>query len=165
VEYSFEPTQRLRVATRLEHAFVRYDTLTDYSGTLTSFLARPVYALTPSSFGTMTLGVAYDRPNADLLQNWQYRFGLGYHRDFAGGFTIGVQPEYRYIRYEERFPAFQFVRRTDHIWSVRTDLLNRRLDWYGFTPVLGYHYQNRSSSIPLYDFDQHRIDLSLTRRF
>ncbi len=164
IEFSMEPSERIRVAARLEHSFIQYDTATDYDGRLTSLLIRPLFILSPTSFVSTTLGIAYDRTEAEDLRNLQYRIGIGYQKDFSHGFTWGIQPDYRYVRYDHEWASFG-TRREDHILTFRTNILNRKIDWFGFTPVLSYLYQNRESTIDLYEFDQHRFDFALTRQF
>lgn len=41
----------------------------------------------------------------------------------------------------------------------------RSLRWWGFSPALEYRYTRVDSSIPLYDFDRHRVDLTVERYF
>lgn len=164
IEYTFEPSDRIRVSTRLEHSFIRYDTAKDYDGSLSSITVRPLFILSPTSFLSTHVGIAYDRTKAPDLRNMQYRIGAGYQKDLPFGFTWGLHPEYRFVRYSEEWASFG-TRRKEHILTLRTNILNRSIDWFGFTPVLGYLYQDRNSSIELYDFDQHRIDFSFTKQF
>lgn len=164
LEFTFEPTDRVLVNARLDHTFINYDEFTHLDGGYTSLTLRPGVALSSNSYGLATFGVAYDKPEQADLRSWQFRFGLGYIRDLPFGFTVGVHPEYRYLRYDEE-DSFFVIRRRDHFINTRVDVLNRRIEWFGFTPVLAYRYQYRTSTIGVFDFDQHRIEFSVTRRF
>lgn len=164
VEWTSEPADAIRMVVRLEHVFLKYDERNDYDGTFTSAMVRPAFILSPTSYATVVLGAGYDRTDFDRLRNWQYRIGGGYHKDLSRGFTVALQPEYRSIHYPREWPNFG-ARRRDHLYRFRADVLNRRLDILGFTPVLGYRYHYRASTIDLYDFEQHRGELTFTRRF
>lgn len=164
LEYTAEPTDRLRIGARVDHSRVRYEDRDDLDGTYTSATVRPGLVLSPVSYGALTLGVAYERAKAKVLRNWQYRAGVSYLRDLPFSFTIGLHPEYRYYRYEGEWTAFSEHRR-DHSWNIRTDVLNRQIEWLGFTPVFTYRYQLRKSTIELFEFEQHRIEFSMTRQF
>lgn len=161
---SVEPRDRLRLAARVDHLFIRYDEHGDFDGTMTLATVRPTLILSPSSYLTFTGGIVYDRTNSSHLRNWQYRGGIGYHKDLPRGFTIGIEPGYRYVTYDRDWPAFE-TRRRDEVLDIQIGLLNRRIDLFGFTPVVNYRYQNRSSTVELYDYNQHRAELSLTRHF
>ncbi|MEX2389194.1 MAG: surface lipoprotein assembly modifier [Phycisphaeraceae bacterium] len=164
LELAIEPTRRVRLTTRLDHLITRYDNRPDMDGGITSVSLRPIVVLSPTSYATLNLGAAREHTDHERLRNWQYRVGLGYHHDLPHGFTIGLRPEYRYVTYDHDWPAFG-ARRHDHVLHLRADVLNRRLDVFGFTPTVGYRYQRRRSTIDLYEFDQHRFELGFTKQF
>jgi outer membrane protein len=164
VEVTFEPGELWHVAGRLEYFDIRYDSRSEYDGGHTQLTLRPTRVLSATSYGSLTVGAAYDRTDEPRLRNWQYRVGLGYVKEFPLGFTAGFHPEYRYQTYEENWPAFG-ERRRDHLLQLRVDLLNRRLEWAGFTPLLGYRYHYQDSTIDLYSFRQQRFEAKATRHF
>ena len=164
IELITEPAERVRLALRVDHLFTRYHHRPDMDGGITSATLRPILVLSPTSYATLTLGAAREHTDHTRLRNWQYRAGVGYHQDLPHGFTIGIQPEYRYVTYDRDWPAFG-ARRHDHLLQLRADVLNRRFDVFGFTPTFGYRYQRRWSTIELYEFDQHRFELGFTKQF
>jgi hypothetical protein len=44
-------------------------------------------------------------------------------------------------------------------------LLDRKIDYHGFTPRIIYTYTRNNSSIPLYRFSRNRVELGITRSF
>ncbi|HUZ12962.1 MAG TPA: porin family protein [Caulobacteraceae bacterium] len=92
------------------------------------------------------------------------QFGLSYTREFKGGITIGLSPTYTLIAYQAPLAAFNATR-IDHQVSVQATLLNRRIDWDGFTPRLIYTYTRNDSSIKLYAFQRNLVEIGMTRAF
>lgn len=55
--------------------------------------------------------------------------------------------------------------RKDQIWSLRTEILNRRIEYAGFAPKLIFVYAKQSSIIPLYDYGRSQFSVGVTRQF
>ena len=122
------------------------------------------YTPTPASIvrGSASFGVQGARIAAYASHVQQ--FGLAYTRESKGGITIGLSPTYTHIDYQAPLAAFNTTR-IDHQFSVQVTLLNRRIDWDGFTPRVLYTYTRNASSIPLYTFNRNRVEFGVTRAF
>jgi tetratricopeptide (TPR) repeat protein len=92
------------------------------------------------------------------------QYGLSYTREFAGGITMGLTPTYSRIGYGAPIAAFGATR-IDHQISAQLTLLDRRIDWHGLTPRIGYTYTRNNSSIDLYTFRRNRIEVGITKAF
>ncbi|WP_222874127.1 hypothetical protein [Hankyongella ginsenosidimutans] len=79
----------------------------------------------------------------------------GQRRDFGPGITELVRRDARCVR---RAPQGLADRRAHLRRAAQPALV-------GFSPALEYRYTRVDSSIPLYDFDRHRVDLTVERYF
>lgn len=61
--------------------------------------------------------------------------------------------------------AFFAERRRDVLVSASASVLHRRVRYAGFAPFLEYGFERNISTIPFYDFSNHRLGLGVTRRF
>src|SRR5690606_11665139 len=102
-------------------------------GPLITANASISYALTPSSFVRALAGVARERAKAEALRNTSFRIGLGYHQDLPWGISAYVQPEIITTEYDAPGMAFGETRR-DRLIRLRTSLMNRRWQVFGFAP-------------------------------
>ena len=57
------------------------------------------------------------------------------------------------------------VRRKDWRLETRAYLGLTRFAWAGFSPVVEYRFSATDSTVPLYDFDRHRVDFGVQRFF
>jgi len=130
-----------------------------YSGSIGSF-----YTVDPAS--TVTGSVSVNRQNAELnyYSNTTMQLNLGYFRDLPAGFSASLEIAGSRTRYDSAFAAFGSAR-NDKQLSVRTTLLNRKIDIGGFTPRLVYNYIHNSSNINIYEYDRNRVEVGLTRIF
>jgi hypothetical protein len=82
----------------------------------------------------------------------------------AAAFSINLEPAAMSTRYDAPLAAFG-VTRSDKSWAMNLDVLNRRIEYGGFTPRVSLVYAERSSAISLYDYRRLRIQFGLTRQF
>lgn len=122
------------------------------------------YTPTPASIvrGSATFGVQDAQIAA--YANRSQQFGISYNRDFQGGMTASLAPGYTRIAYEAPLAAFPAAR-IDKQLSAQLALLDRKIDWSGFTPRLVYTYTRNNSTIPLYAFTRNRVEIGFTRAF
>jgi outer membrane protein len=121
-------------------------------------------ALTPDSAANARLGMSRHTAQTPELANWSGWLAAGYYRDFAGGFSIYVEPSYAISRYDAADPFFG-KRRTDQLAQLQLALLNRRIVRSGFTPRIALTVARRYSTINLYEFTQRRVEMGFTRSF
>ena len=55
--------------------------------------------------------------------------------------------------------------RSDDALTLAFTLLNRRLDYHGFTPRLSYVFTEQHSNIPLYSFTRNQFQIGVTSLF
>jgi len=150
IEATRRITSRWALGGAAEWQDVRYDANPFADGPLITANASISYALTPSSFVRALAGVARERAKAEALRNTSFRIGLGYHQDLPWGISAYVQPEIITTEYDAPGMAFGETRR-DRLIRLRTSLMNRRWQVFGFAPVLSHIYSYRESTIGLYD--------------
>ena len=114
--------------------------------------------------GAAAAGVGAREANVPAFASTTHWLGAGYYRDLPRGFSIYFEPNFSTTRYHAPLAGFGATRK-DYVWSIRSELLNRRLEYAGFTPKLTLSYTNQSSNIALFDFSRSQISVGLTRQF
>jgi hypothetical protein len=122
------------------------------------------YTADPATVISGALSVARQEAQLSVYANTAWQLQLGFYRDLPHGFSVAVQPSYAVLNYDGDYVAFGTARR-DRLWAVQTSLLNRRIDWWGFTPRVAYTYTSNASSIALFAYDKQRVEVGLTRNF
>jgi len=93
-----------------------------------------------------------------------WELGLGATYLFRGGMRVGVDASFRQADYDA-VSAFFGQRRQDEQFGATLSLTHSELRMLGFAPVLELDYTRRTSSIPVYSFDDLSARIGLTRRF
>jgi tetratricopeptide (TPR) repeat protein len=143
---------------------VTNDFIPEEGGPLWSLQTQLTYVLSPSSLFQLQLG--FNRQDAHIAP-YSYSaiwFGGGYQQDLPWGFSAGFQPSYFITRYDAALAAFGMTRSDDALTLAFT-LLNRRLDYHGFTPRLSYVFTEQHSNIPLYSFTRNQLQIGVTSLF
>ena len=143
---------------------IRYPDYKLHDGMHYSLSAGLARALTASSSATARLGVARTEARAPQFASWSGSVAVGYHMDLVGGFTVSVEPRFGRSRYDAPDPFFA-RRRKDQQLELSVTALNRSLVIKGFTPRIGMTVVRRRSTTDLYDLNQRRLELGVTRAF
>jgi len=158
-------TSRFGVGGNVGISHISYRQISLQDGPGHSYAVNAFYTPTPASiirasasFGTQ------DAATAAYADHFQ-QFGLSYTREFRGGITLSLAPSYTRIAYEAPLDASNGVTRLDHQFTGQLSLLDRKIDWSGFTPRIVYTYTRNDSSIPLYTFRRNRVEMGFTRAF
>ena len=143
---------------------IRDSVIPQQSGILFSLQAQPTYVLTPSSL--MLLQGGFNRQDAEIAPYAYsgYWAGVGYQQDLPVGFSAGIQPTFYSTHYDAALPAFG-VTRHDTAWTLAFTLLNRRLDYHGFTPRFSYVLTNQRSDISLFSYTRNQFQIGITSLF
>jgi outer membrane protein len=157
-------TRRVQVGVGLSAQSVTYETVAGYDGPVTSADLQIAYTITPSSVVRFTAGMGEQHARIDALANTSRWLAVNYYRDLPFGFSAGLEPSVLWTTYHAPLAAFG-VTRSDNTWAIRLDLLNRRLEYRGFTPRLSFIYARQSSNVELYRYSRSQIQLGLTRQF
>jgi outer membrane protein len=136
----------------------------EQSGVLYSVQVAPTYVLTPSSL--VELAGGFNRQEAQIapFAYSSYWIGGGYQQDLPFGFTAGVQPSFYTTSYDAALPAFG-VTRHDNALMLAFTILNRRLDYHGFTPRFSYVFTDQHSNISLFSYHRNQFQIGLTSLF
>ena len=157
-------TSNMLIAASLGAQNIHDHLIPQQSGVLYSIQAQPTYVLTPSSL--VMLQVGFNRQNAEISAYAYSGFwlGAGYQQDLPFGFSAGVQPTFYSTHYDAALPAFG-VTRHDSAWVLAFSLLNRRLDYHGFTPRFSYVFTDQHSDISLFSYNRNQFQVGLTSLF
>lgn len=157
-------TSDMLVAASLGAQNIHDHLIPQQSGALYSIQAQPTYVLTPSSLVMLQGG--FNRQEAQIAPYAYSSFwmGAGYQQDLPFGFSAGLQPTFYSTHYDAALPAFG-VTRHDSAWVLAFTLLNRRLDYHGFTPRFSYIFTDQHSDIPLFSYNRNQFQIGLTSLF
>ena len=117
-----------------------------------------------SSFST-TLLAGYDRVKTQIAYNSYQTWmgGVSFYKELPMGITADVGAQVRYSEFDA--PQGFFGLREDWRATGNLALTKRDLNILGFAPSLNYSYSYNDSSIGLYDYDNHSIDMRFTKDF
>lgn len=164
VSSTYFVTSRFGIGAALAVNRLNYPRYTPQSGTGGNVSLNMFYTPSTSSIlsARATLGQqgAKDKAFANHLQ----QFNVSVTKELGSGFTVTASPSYSRIAYDARLAAFD-RRRIDHQFVGSLTLLNRKIDILGITPRIVYAYTNNASSVPLYRYTKHRIEIGLTTQF
>jgi len=155
---------RLTLGTSFDAQGAWYRTQPDQNGLILSANFRINYTLSPSSTVHLAGGLGARDAEIDAYSSSTKWIGAGFYRDLPWGFSFYIEPNATFIRYHAPLAGFGETRR-DRVLSVRTEILNRRIDYAGFTPKFSFVYADQKSTIPLYDYDRSQFSVALTRQF
>ena len=165
LDATYYVTARLGLGASAGLAHVAYAQNPVQSGLGRTYGGSAFYTPTAASIvrGTVSIGVQQAQ-NAGYANHSQ-QFGLSYSREFDGGLTLSLAPGYTRIAYDAPLPGLSGSPRRDRQVSGQIALLDRKIDWSGFTPRLAYTYTANTSSIALYTFHRNRVEFGFTRAF
>lgn len=107
-----------------------------------------------------------ERANARTPSNsfTAWEVGLGATYAFRGGLRVGLDIGWRTAEFDA-MSLFYGTLRADEQLSAALRLSHARVQVMGFAPVVELDYTHRSSTIPIYSFDDVSAQVGLTRRF
>lgn len=143
---------------------IDYSAMPEQGGPAVSASFSVLHTLSPISLVTAGLAITRQGAQVKALSSTAAEVRLAYQRDLPGGFQASIEPSYARIAYDAALPAFGVVR-TDRQWTLQATLLNRRIEYRGFTPRLLYAHTHNASRIALYAYDRDRFEVGLTRDF
>ena len=112
---------------------------------------------------SLRLGAQISRQDADavLERNTQARLSGSLVQNLPWGFKIRITPELLQRRFNSANTTNS--RREDTTSGVSVSVLNRKLDFMGFLPIISYHYLENNSTDDFYDYKLSTADISLAR--
>ncbi|HSV29240.1 MAG TPA: surface lipoprotein assembly modifier [Candidatus Omnitrophota bacterium] len=143
---------------------LNYDDLPALDGPVATVTAGLTYGLDDVSFIRVDLAVMREMARDEPFRDTQYHAGATYFRELPWGFGVSLGGGVTLARHDAPLPAFATTR-ADDTWTARMTVSNRRLEVFGFTPVLSVTHSERLSNIDVYDFERDRVEVGITRRF
>jgi tetratricopeptide (TPR) repeat protein len=164
IEATWYPSPRLAVSGALAGQWLDHVRIAERNGMLWSLNLGLFRPLGPTSALTLRSAVNRQEARHPGHANWNGIVAPGYYRDLAAGFSVQIEPSFGLARYDAALPAFG-KRRNDRMFGASLAVLNRHVVLGRFTPRIAYAYTRQVSSIELYTFDRHRIEIGLTSSF
>jgi hypothetical protein len=164
VTWEQDIARRWRASATIGYQHVDYLLNDQLDGPLYSFTASVTYGLSSRSYLRGIFAVNYERADAVSLRNTEWRYGLGYYREMGWGIIAYLQPEITFNPYKGIQAAFG-KRRNDTEFRVGLSLIKRDINLWGFSPELRYTFVKNHSSIDFYDYDRHRVEIGVSRKF
>jgi Tfp pilus assembly protein PilF len=143
---------------------VSYKLVPEQGGPLFSSQLQASYVLSPSSLFQLQMGFNRQDAGADVYSYTGVWFAAAYQQDLPFGFSAGIQPSLFLTGYDAALAAFG-VRRRDQAETLSLNILNRRLDYHGFTPRFSYTFTNQQSDIALYRYSRNQFQIGITSQF
>ena len=163
-EVAYYPSGRSQLLAALSAQRLNYARRPNESGRVFTANFAAVRALTPASGAVARVGVAQTTARDPQYSSWSTNFGLGYFRDFGGGFSAFIEPSVGQVRYDG-VDLLIGERRSDRIGQMTLSILNRRIVASRFTPRLSFTHTRRFSNGDLYRFKKNRLEVGLTSEF
>ena len=136
----------------------------DQNGPIYAANGEIAYTISPSQILRLSGGWAAQQARLAAYANTTTWLALDYYQDLPFGFSTNIEPAYSTASYNAPLAAFG-ASRLDHVWAVRADLLNRRLEYRGFAPRISYIHSQADSSIPLYRYSRDQVQFGVTGQF
>lgn len=163
-EVTFYPSSATQIAAIVSAQKLEYARRPQEDGRLLSANFSAVRVLTPASGVVGRIGIARTTARDPQFSNWSTNLGVGYFRDFGGGFSAFVEPSIGSVRYDAP-DALIGERRSDRIGQLTLSILNRRIVASRFTPRISFTHTRRFSNGDLYRFKKNRLEVGLTSEF
>jgi tetratricopeptide (TPR) repeat protein len=164
LQATYYATPRLALTGTLGAQQVTYGPPKGQDGPTVSGSLGFLYTLDPLSAITAAMSVSRQDASLGFYANTASQIRLGYARDLPLGYSILIQPSYAGIDYDLAQAAFGVARR-DRQSVIQISLLNRRIDFFGFTPRIAYTHTHNASNLALYAYDRDQAQIGLTREF
>ncbi|MDE6481732.1 MAG: surface lipoprotein assembly modifier [Alphaproteobacteria bacterium] len=131
---------------------------------------QPRYYLNNKSFVLAGLRFGQEDTHVQAYGNDSLTYSVGYFGEFRYGFAVLARLDLTSIKYHApRYfvidNAFEQKTRHDTVWSVYVRLSNNKLNWHNLIPAVSYTYTRRDSNVPTSEFDKHRVEIEIMRRF
>lgn len=131
---------------------------------------QPRFYLNNKSF--LFGSLQFNQTNAQIKSygNDNIIYSLGYFSEFKWGFSLMTRLDFIDTNYSSAAwfvidNKFQERTRQDKTMRFYARLSNNKINWKNIIPAISYTFTTRTSNIQLYEFDKHRIEFELIRRF
>jgi tetratricopeptide (TPR) repeat protein len=164
VDATYYLSSRTGLSMGVNYNHVDYPYYAFQTGPVVSAAWGVFHALSTVSILSATAVLSRTAANDAGFSNWAQQVGVTYSYNLRGGITLSASPSYTRAAYDAPIPAFG-VKRMDNLFIVQISVLDRALDFRGFTPRVTYSFSRNDSNVPIYSFTRNRIEMGVTRFF
>lgn len=166
VAFSLSSILSRRTAVRFDAALqdVNYLARDDRDGLVSTLSFSLQHAIARST--RLSGSIGYTRQSAAAASEASGQYSLSTGIDFAGpwGLRLGVHPTVSYRAFDAI--AFAYGRkRSDWTADIATSIGHRSIVLNGFRPALVYRYTDNNSTVELFSYDRHAVDIAFSRAF
>jgi hypothetical protein len=135
-----------------------------YTGPVTTISGGATYGIDTQSFVRLDSGIIHEQTEVAAFRDTQYFIGPNYYHEFPRGFIGNVGVNADFALFDAPLEAFGVTRR-DTTLNYQVGISNRKINLFGFMPVVTYVHTNRYSDINLYSFSSDRAILGASQNF
>lgn len=161
---SLPVNENLAIAGESNVSFVDFALNDARDGVRAALSVQALFRFSAIDRGRLTFGLVREQASAAPERNYQWNLGLGYDRDFSWGLSGSILADGSFRPFDES-AAFFARRREDATFTVRVGLLKRDWRLFGFAPTLSYRYTHNWSTLEVFEFERHHLELGYSRNF
>ena len=162
--FSRQVTDRLELGIGGSLTHIDHDEATFLDGPRGEVNLSGLFSLTPRSLLRSFLAVNRERADDATESNWSVFAATGIFSELPMGFNIYAEPGVIVRRFDEKNDLFG-ERRREITGRFEVNFRNRRIAYWGITPLVGVTFERRFSTIDVFDYDRVRLLLGVTREF
>ena len=156
--------RRLRLGGEVAAAKVTYEEQSDRDGPVFSIGINATAILTNRLRFVSSLAATREATQAESLSNSQYSLMAGLDAALPFRLMLGLYPQATYRRFDKAAAVYG-ERREDVTAEMAASLSVRGLRLRGFVPALSYRYTDNDSTVELFDYQSHSVDMGVSRSF
>ncbi|MGH7011557.1 MAG: surface lipoprotein assembly modifier, partial [Caulobacteraceae bacterium] len=164
VDATYYATPRLGIGGAFGAYQISYPQSPVQNGPGATIMLNCFYVPDPASIVRLTGALGVQDAEISAYSSHSQQIGISWSREFAAGITLGLSPSFTHIGYDAPLAAFNATRSDDQ-YAMQVMVMDRKIDWGGFTPRLIYTFIRNDSSIPLYQFSRNRFEIGVTQSF
>lgn len=167
---SWDAGSRVNLGLGLVHKWQEFDDYSSYDGTNTMVMPTVFYALSSSSYLMLKPAYTLLRTENTYTDRTGLSYALGFGTDLPLGISAYIEAGYGTNKNHAEGMVLEnnsliLKRRFEESFNLNVRLLNRQLNFWGFTPTLNYYYSNVKSNLQNQSYDKHSVEIGVSRRF
>lgn len=157
-------SKRSAIGAQLSAEQVTYDGRPDRDGPVYSLALRYIHLPVKWAQLSLTGAVTREDAEAETNANTQYAAGVGVELAGPARTVFSISPTFTWREFDD-IAAIYGTLREDETISIATGVA--KTDWTvrGFFPTLSYRYTDNDSTVELFEYDEHAVDVGFTRSF
>lgn len=155
---------RTRLALRVEHSLLRVPDVTSRNAHVARFNLLLTHVPSPQTELRGRLFAMSSNAAARHESHWQLGGTLGVSHTFNGGWQAGFDWTVARTRYGAAHPVFNVVRAETET-RLQLYASNRRVQWWGHSPVFEIGHERRRSTAEIFSYRNTYATIRLSRQF